>query len=195
MDKIYLEENMTYEVLITTKDNTKINTKPFGIRYKNNQIILNLFPNKTLENIKKNNEFIIQFTQNPLIYTKALLGQLKSDDYQDENILKDATYIIKAKATSITKKKQEDKYGKNIITTIKSEIISTKEIHPQISVINRATNKLIDLLVEYTRLNYTNKNHKIEYIKKLDDLQKFIIKTGNKNHIDSINLLKKEIEE
>ena len=52
---INLPENTIFEVLVTTTNNQKPHTKPFGMKIQDKQVVLTLFPNKTLNNIKNNN--------------------------------------------------------------------------------------------------------------------------------------------
>ena len=51
--EINLMENTIYEVIITSF-NKQVNFKPFGIKFNNKKVILNLYPNRTLKNIKTN---------------------------------------------------------------------------------------------------------------------------------------------
>ena len=190
---INLPENTIFEVLVTTTNNQKPHTKPFGMKIQDKQVVLTLFPNKTLNNIKNNKEFLIQFTLNPLIYTKASLNKLTSKDYQNNNILKEATVILRLKVNKIIELKNNDIYGENIITTIFSTVTDIKQENIQVPAINRATTKIIELLVDYTRYNYMDSNQKSSYINKIIESENIIRKTGNKNHNKSLNLIKKEL--
>lgn len=46
--EINLMENTIYEVIITSF-NKQVNFKPFGIKFNNKKVILNLYPNRTLK--------------------------------------------------------------------------------------------------------------------------------------------------
>ena len=192
--EINLMENTIYEVIITSF-NKQVNFKPFGIKFNNKKVILNLYPNRTLKNIKTNPEFLIQFTTNPLVYTKALLNKLTPSDYNKEYFLLDSNIVIKANVYSICEYVHEDNYGKVTLTQITANIGEIHEINNQPPVINRATNKIIDLLVDYTRIPYMNSTQKNDYINKLQNLSSVIKKSGNNQHIQSLKLLKKEIIE
>lgn len=187
-----MEEDTIYEVLITSKGDD-IHTKPFGIKINNNKLILNLYPNKTLSNLKKNNSFLVQFTSNPLLYTKALFNELDVNDYSEDYTLKDVSCVLKAKTIELKEHKVEDKFGKNSITTIISDIIDISIKKNQIPVINRATNLLIELLIDYTRYNFMNEVQKNYYIDKILKYENLIRKAGNYNHIQSLRIIKKEI--
>lgn len=188
---INLLEDTIYEVIITSWIED-VNFKPFGIKFSNNKVILNLYPNKTLYNLKVNPEFIIQFTQNPLIYTKALFNQLTTNDYDENYILHSSDFIINAKVSKIIPHNHKDEYGNVILTQIIADIIQINQINYTPPIINRATNKILDLLIEYTRLPFMDINKKNTYEDKLINSEDFIKKTGNKLHMQSLKILKKE---
>lgn len=193
-NNLNIEENTRYEVLVTThnKDDS-YNTKPFGVLFKKNNVILNLYPNATLENIKDNSSFIIQLSSNPLIFTKSLLDRLDSSDYNEEGILKKASCVLYVKAFDCVTIIHEDKYGDTPITRITSEITDTIMMCNSPSVINRTTNKIIELLVKLSRIKYMNKADLDLFEKQIDESLKFIIKEGNQDHISSLTLIKEEL--
>ncbi len=189
-DRLSLQNDTIYESLITTvnSDNT-INTKPIGIIFENNQIRLDLFYNRTLQNIKCNKIFTIEFTTSPLLYTKALFNKFNPTDYKKEgnyyNLLK-SDYVIHAKLIKIDKFMNKSK--------IIAEIVNEQEENNSIPTINRATNKIIELLVKYTRINFMTKEEKQLFKEEIIKSEGFIEKVGNQNHIESFNILKSEIE-
>ena len=193
-NNINIEEDTRYEALITTvgSDNS-YNTKPFGMVFKENVVKLNLYPNTTLKNIKDNPAFIIQITSNPLIFTKALLNKLDDSDYNEEGILNDVSYILYANAIDYMGVIQEDKYGKTQITKINAEITDVIKLNNSPSIINRTTNKIIELLVKLSRAQYLSKDEVLSFKKEIDDSLNFIVKEGNQNHIDSLTLIKQEL--
>ncbi len=193
-NNLNIEENTRYEVLVTTHNNDgSYNTKPFGVLFKNNDVILNLYPNTTLENIKDNPSFIIQLSSNPLVFTKALLNKLDSSDYNNEGIIKKTSCALYANAMDYVTIIHEDKYGDTPLCRITAEITDMILINNSPSVINRTTNKIIELLVKLSRINYMNSKQLDLFEKELDESLKFIIKEGNQDHIDSLTLIKEEL--
>ena len=189
MNKLNLEDNIIYEVLITTKSNNTYHTKPFGVQFRDNKVILNLYPNNTISNLKNNGQFIIEITNNPLLFTKATLNKLDGTDYNKGHLC-DSSVVIKASVESIDTKKISNKYG---ISTLFSVIASIKDyeiLDSKPPIISRATNKIIDLLIDYTRLEFFNQKQLNNYYKNLEDTALFINKTGNDLHKISIELLK-----
>lgn len=186
-----LEEKTIYEVLIATdnKDGT-CNIKPFGIKYENNHFTLNLFPNKTLLNIKNNKHFTLIFTQDSLLFTKSLFGFLSTDDLKKTYYSSVLCEVVKFSDKTII-----DNYGENITTTIMANPVKILEDKKTMPLINRATTNIIELLVEFSRYDFMDVDSKNNFIKKLDSTENLIKKIGNKKHYKSIELIKKELNE
>ncbi|MDO5851439.1 MAG: DUF447 family protein [Methanobacteriaceae archaeon] len=177
------EEDIIYESVITTKNNNgTLNTSLIGVINNNNHIQLKLYSNKTLKNILKNKEFILGLTTDPLLLTRIVLKKLNITDYQKikNNDCINMPLLLKLKMECYTQKEE--------IHIITAKIVETIQNKPEIPIINRATNKIVELLVDYTRL--TNKE---VYINKIDDNERIILKTGNKKHKIALELIKKSI--
>jgi len=185
------EEDMVYEVLISTKnEDGSLNVKPFGLKIKNNSFVLKLFPNKTFLNIKNNLVFTVYFLQDVLMFTKALTSNL---DY--EEFLNEINYEIPCKISNSSVSVIEDNYGKNITTTIIAEPIKIIEHKETLPIINRASNKIMELLIDFSRYDLMDVDAKSNFIEKINSSERIIRKTGNGKHLDSLNLLKKESKE
>ncbi|MBE6485244.1 MAG: DUF447 family protein [Methanosphaera stadtmanae] len=185
------EEDMVYEVLISTKnEDGSLNVKPFGLKIKNNSFVLKLFPNKTFLNIKNNLVFTVYFLQDVLMFTKALTSNL---DY--EEFLNEINYEIPCKISNSSVSVIEDNYGKNITTTIIAEPIKIIEHKETLPIINRASNKIMELLIDFSRYDLMDVDAKSNFIEKINSSERIIRKTGNGKHLDSLNLLKKELKE
>ena len=189
-----LDEHTTYEVLITTRNiDGTVHTKPFGIKLIDNKLILNLFPNTTLKNIQSNPNFKVQFSLNPLIYTKAFFNKLNKMDYIENEVLVCSDYIIDAKVEDILRFIQDDDYGTSVYYRITANIINFKKLKNRISTINRSTNIILDLLIKASRFYLMNSEEKNQLINEINKNYKFILKEGNQDHLDSLNLIKKEM--
>lgn len=195
LDDFFLEENVSYEVLITTCSGSSPNTKPFGIRIRNvDEVILKLYNNNTLKNITSSDEFLIQFTQDPLVYTKALFDKLTGEDYLPDNILRTATTTIKAQKQDMNPTTIKNQYGQSQLTIIKAKITRIQQHNTQIPVISRSTNKIIELLVKISRINMMTKEETEQLKKEIKKESKFIIKEGNQKHIDSLTLINSQMK-
>lgn len=189
-----LDEHTTYEVLITTRNiDGTVHTKPFGIKLIDNKLILNLFPNTTLKNIQSNPNFKVQFSLNPLIYTKAFFNKLNKMDYIENEVLVCSDYIIDAKVEDILRFIQYDDYGTSVYYRITANIINFKKLKNRMSTINRSTNIILDLLIKASRFYLMNSEEKNQLINEINKNYKFILKEGNQDHLDSLNLIKKEM--
>lgn len=186
-----LEEDVTYEVLVSTTDgDNNINIRPFGIRYEDNHFILNLYPNKTLHNIKISGNFIIYFTQDSLLFTKALLSDLTVEELSG---LVDCA--VECGVTEFESDFIDDVYGKNVTTKIIAKANNLIEYTDRLPIISRATNNIIELLVDFSRYHFMDKDARIIFNKKLELTENIIKRTGNKKHLQSLKMLKKELKQ
>ncbi len=184
-----LEEGMTYEVLISTENEDKSrNIKPFGLKVKDNLFFLKLFPNRTFFNIKRTEEFTVYFLHDVLIFAEALTSGL---DYG--NLLDKVNYEVGCKVLNSDAMGIEDAYGKNVTTTIMAKPLNIIEHKKSLPIINRASNHIMELLVDFSRYDLMDVDAKNNFIQKVDSSEKIIGKTGNKKHLDSLNLIKKEL--
>lgn len=194
-NNLNIEENTRYETLVTTlnRDNSH-HIKPMGVVFKKDTVILNIYPNNTLKNIKENNSFMVQLTYNPLMFTKALLDLLEADDFENSFILKDVSYVLYADVSDYVTLIKEDSYGKTVLTRIEAKITDVVQVNNMPSVLNRTTNKILELLVKLSRIRYMNKSELSQFDDEIEDSLRFIVKEGNQNHINCLTLIKKQVK-
>ena len=89
----------------------------------------------------------------------------------------------------------DDNYGKNVATTIIAKPTKIIEHKKTVPIINRASNQIMELLIHFSRYEFMDVDARNNFIQKLNYSEKIIIKTGNKKHLDSLNLLKKELKQ
>ena len=82
--EINLMENTIYEVIITSF-NKQVNFKPFGIKFNNKKVILNLYPNRTLKNIKTSQTIFNEYIDRQKKQLKQLAAKVVMGD-TDESI-------------------------------------------------------------------------------------------------------------
>lgn len=185
------EEDMTYEVLVSTKnEDASFNIKPFGLKIVDNSFVLKLFPSKTLSNIKSTGMLTVYLLQDVLIFTKALTSNLSRED-----LLGEVNYEITCEISNLDELSIEDDYGENITATIIAKPVKIIEHKKNLPLINRASNQIIELLVDFSRYDFMDVDARNNFIKKLNSSEKLIRKTGNKKHLDSLNILKKELKQ
>ncbi len=182
-----LEEGNIYEVLIATENGDgTLNIKPFGVKFEEQHFVLHLFPNKTLFNIKQKKSFTVYFTNDVLAYTNALFGLL--DDF-------DKDFAVECEVENISSDQVADSYGKNIAAIITAKVIKIIEHDKTLPIINRATNHIIDLLVEFSRYSFMDVDKQTQFVEKIESTENIINKCGNKKHKKALNLIKKELKQ
>lgn len=185
-----LENGTTYEVLISTEnEDGSFNVKPFGLKVKDNLFVLKLFPNRTFFNIKRTSQLTIFFSQDVLMFTKALTSRLDYDDF-----LAGVNCEIQCTVLDIDTNHVEDNYGKNVRVTIMAKPMEIIEHKRTLPIINRASNQIMELLVDFSRYHLMDADAKNNFIKKVRSAEIIIRKTGNKKHLDSLNIIKKELK-
>lgn len=188
----FLEEDVVYEVLLCSHDLDDNNhVRPIGMRFDGEFLVFSLFNNRTLANLVDNIHFSVFFTNDSLLYVLALLGSLQCDDYFWSNV----SHIFSCDVLSFDEKKIDDSYGTNTTTKIIAKVVNIKEINPTLPLINRATNNIIELLVDFSRFDLMDVYEKNNFYEKLDYCENIVNKTGNKKHKKAIQLIKKEIKE
>ncbi len=191
--KIEVEDNLIYEALVTSYCDDDVHTKAFGVIFKDRFIELNLYPCRTLYNLETNDHFLVQFTDNPLTFTRAVLGKLDCDDYTTDDVLESASIVFKLKVDSMNRHSVFDKYGVNTRTKITARILDTIVVKDKPYLINRATNHIIDLLVEYTRLNLYDSKQLDNFLKNIRACEGLLEKNSNDLHRQSLELIKNEL--
>ncbi len=184
-----LEENVIYEVLVVTGSGNAHNVSPFGLRYVDKSFVLDLFPNKTLLNIKKTNSFRVYFLYDALLFTRALL-----DDVSVSQLEESCHCSVLCDVGSMESGMLSDTRGKNIITRIIAKPTKIMTNNSTLPLINRATNHIIELLVDFSRYEYMDADVRSNFKEKVVMYEKIIIKTGNEKHKKAIKMIKERIE-
>ncbi|RAP44932.1 MAG: hypothetical protein BZ135_07180 [Methanosphaera sp. rholeuAM6] len=184
-----LERGSVFEVLVATENSGGcVNIKPFGVIYDGENFVLNLFSNESLLNVKDTGKLTIYFTDDALLFTRALIANLTADELTGS-----VACGVCCEVTVIGSSSVEDSIGKNTTSKIIAKPIKIKEYNKALPIINRATNHIIELLVDLSRYQYMNVHARNKFIEKILESEKTIRKTGNKKHEKAIKLIKKEI--
>lgn len=220
---IKMEKGQKYETIITTTNKssngtTEINSASIGVICSGKDTILcKIFKGShTLKNIIKNKRFIINITENPMLFTLATLKKLDSDEYTELSIphINGINYIdmkLKKADAYLIATVKDIKYGFDNTGTIDDDDDDDKDnsnydagiIKAEIESIiiekegarsfNRANSYVIESLVNYTRFDIVDNNTKTEYIKRLKEAKRVINRVGGKEHKLAINKIEKEI--
>lgn len=181
-----LDEGTVFEVLVATGCDDSFNVKPFGMMLVGGNVVLNLYPNRTLVNICEEGCFTVHFTADALLFTEGFFGLLCEDSLG----LVDCSVVCDVVAFS---SRIVDDNGKNIITTITAKPVKIIENNRTTTIINRSTNKIIELLVSISRFEYMDIDAMNKFYEKLESTDKYIQKNGNKKHKKAIKIIKKRV--
>ena len=114
LKKIGITTEERYECIYTTIDEEgNKNSAAIGLKYfGSDNIGCRIFEgSKTLENIQKTKKYVINITQDPLIFTKSTIDKLSDEYFTDDSdiaILKDAGSYIIVDVVDINEQKPEN---------------------------------------------------------------------------------------
>ena len=206
LTKIGMYKDQQYEVIITTIDNNgKSNAAPFGLRVlEDNEVFLRIFEGgTTIKNIKEKEEFIVNVTTDPLMFTLATTNTIP-DEYLTRISNKTATndelvYLTDADAYFICEVKnlkealREDDIKSSDVNYIKSEVIEINIKNKCVKPINRAIHALIEALVNYSRINIVDEDTQEYFIERFLESERIIKRVGNEEEKGSIQILKENL--
>lgn len=206
LTKIGMYKDQQYEVIITTIDNNgKSNAAPFGLRVLDgNEVFLRIFEGGiTIKNIKEKEEFIVNVTTDPLMFTLATTNTIP-DEYLTRISNKTATndelvYLTDADAYFICEVKnlkealREDEIKSSDVNYIKSEVIELNIKNKCVKPMNRAIHVLIEALVNYSRINIVDEDTQKYFLERFLESERIIKRVGNEEEKESIQILKENL--
>ena len=206
LTKIGMYKDQQYEVIITTIDNNgKSNAAPFGLRVlDDNEVFLRIFEGgTTIKNIKEKEEFVVNVTTDPLMFTLATTNTIP-DEYltrisnktQSSNELAyltdaDAYFICEVK--SLKTSLREDDIKSSDVNFIKSEVVKLNIKNKCVKPINRAIHALTEALVNYSRINIVDEDTRKYFIERFLESERVIKRVGNEKEKESIQILKDDL--
>ena len=205
LSKIGMEKGQQYEIIITTIDSDgNTNAAPFGLRVlENDEIFLRIFDGgNTIRNIKDKKEFIVNVTDNPLMFTLSSINTIP-----DEHLTKipkenselayltdaDAYFICEVKSIK-SSYRENDPIKDTGINFIKAEVIELNIKNKCVKPINRAIHALIESLVNYSRINIVDEEKQEYFLERFEESERIIKRVGNKEEKEAIELLKEDLK-
>ena len=205
LSKIGMEKGQQYEIIITTIDSDgNTNAAPFGLRVlENDEIFLRIFDGgNTIRNIKDKKEFIVNVTDNPLMFTLSSINTIP-----DEHLTKipkenselayltdaDAYFICEVKSIK-SSYRENDPIKDTGINFIKAKVIELNIKNKCVKPINRAIHALIESLVNYSRINIVDEEKQKYFLERLGESDRIIKRVGNKEEKEAIELLKEDLK-
>ena len=206
LTKIGMHEDQQYEVIITTIDKDgNSNAAPFGLRVLDkNEVFLRIFEGgNTIKNIKDKKEFIVNITNDPLMFTLATTNTIP-DDYLSRisnktksngelAYLTDADSYFICEVKSLKTSLREDDIKSSDVNFIKSEVVELNIKNKCVKPLNRAIHALIEALVNYSRINIVDEDTQKYFIERFRESERIIKRVGNEEEKESIQILKENL--
>lgn len=184
---IGLKKGIHYETIITTEYGGKSNSAPIGVICLNKDTIMCRIFNtsKTLKNIKKTKNFIVNITDDPLAFTYSTISTVPESYLKKDNSLKCSNSYFKCEVESIKNVVKDidpiNKSAKSVIRAKVIEICKNSEGKP----LNRA----MDLLVESAyNISKISKNPEY-YLKRFKEAKRVITKVGTREDKKAIRTM------
>lgn len=202
LSKVGIEKDLQYECITTTIDEDGIkNAGAFAFKYLGeDKVFCRIFEgSKTLKNIKESREYVVNITQNPLVFTYATLDCLGDEYYTDDDdiaILKNTPAYIIVDVEDIDAKTPENFpiKGDNSIYFITGKIREFIINDDYAQAFNRGMSGLIEGLVNFSRYKIVGEEQRKVYMDKLLENQKVINKVSDEKTKKAMDYLVKQYE-
>ena len=154
---------------------------------------------QTLKNIQETKQYVVNITQDPLIFTESTLDKLDSSYFTDDEdiaILKDTGSYLIVDVDEIRKASPEDFPIKNdasiffIYGTIKDFVINDESV----KAFNRGFSGLIESLVNYSRYKIVDDEKRQYYHSRLKENERIINKVSDDKTKQAMELVVGEYE-
>ena len=208
VSKIWMDKGQEYETIITTTDkNGNPNAAPFGVRVLDkDKIQLRIFEGgNSIKNIKDKEEFIVNITENPLMFTLSTINTIpeeyltKIDEKTKRNdemfyLTNADAYFICEVETLKTAFRENDPIKDTEINVIKADVVELNINNKCVKPLNRALHALIESLVNYSRISIVDENTQKHFIDRFLESERIIKRVGNKEEKESIQILKENLK-
>ena len=200
--KLGIEKDLQYECITTTvsKEGVK-NAGAFAFIYLgDDKVHCHIFEgSKTLKNILDTNEYVVNVTQDPLVFTYATLDCLDDEYYTDDEdiaIIKNSPAYIIVDVESVEIKTPENFpiKGDNSIYFITGKIREVIVNDENVQAYNRGMSGLIEGLVNFSRYKIVDDAKRKEYMDRLIENQRVIEKVSDEKTKKAMADLRAEYE-
>ena len=202
LTSVGIHTNLQYECITTTINSEKEkNSAAFAFIYLGeDQVMCRIFEgSKSLENIQKTRQYVVNITQDPLVFTLSTIDKLPDEYYTDDEdiaILKDSSAYMVIDVDEIEMKTPEDFPIKNdtniyfITGTIKDFVIRDESV----KAFNRGFSGLIESLVNCSRYKIVDGEKRKYYKDRLDENRRVIEKVSDEKTKKAMEILAEEYE-
>ena len=197
LSKVGVEKDLQYECITTTisKDGIK-NAGAFAFIYLGeDKVHCHIFEgSKTLKNILDTNEYVVNITQDPLVFTYATLNCLGDEYYTDDDdlaIIKDTPAYIIVDVEDVDVKTPENFpiKGDNSIYFITGKIREFIVNDDSARAFNRGMPGLIEGLVNFSRYKLVGEEQRKVYMDQLLENQRVINEVSDEKTKKAMNYL------
>ncbi|WP_295602225.1 DUF447 domain-containing protein [uncultured Methanobrevibacter sp.] len=194
--KVGIEKDIQYECITTTinRDGVK-NAGAFAFRYLGEDMVFSsIFEgSKTLKNMLDTREYVVNITQDPLVFTYVTLDCL-GDEYftsdDDIAIIKNTPAYIIVDVVDVEKKTLKDSNLYFVTGRIREFIINDENAQA----FNRGLSGLIEGLVNFSRYKIVDDEKRKEYMDRLVENKRIIDKVSDEKTRKAMADLKAEYE-
>lgn len=202
LGSVGIHMNLQYECITTTVNSKKEkNSAPFAFIYLGeDKVMCRIFEkSKSLKNILQTKQYVVNITQDPMIFTLSTIDRLPEEYYTDDDdiaILKDSGAYLIIDVDEIEMKTPEDFSIKNdtniyfITGTIKDFIIRDERI----KAFNRGFSGLIESLVNCSRYKIVDGEKRKYYKNRLEENRRVIEKVSDDKTKKAMEILTEEYE-
>lgn len=193
---------LQYETIYTTiSDDGVKNAAAIAFVYLGgDRVRCNIFDgSKTFRNISDSGEYVVNITQDPIIFTYSTIAGLDEcyfTDDEDRAILRDAGSYLVVDVKEVLEKSPRSYPVKSSrsLFEITGRIKHLEINDPSVKAFNRGLGCLIDSLVNYTRYHLASDEMKKFYDERVEENQRVINKVSDDETIKAIELLKNNQE-
>lgn len=202
LSEVGIEKDLQYECITTTINSDGVkNAGAFAFKYLgDDKVHCHIFEgSKTLKNILDNREYVVNITQDPLVFTYATLDCLGDEYYtsdEDIAIIKNTPAYIIVDVVNVEKKTPDDfpiKGDRNIYFIdgkIREFIINDDNAQA----FNRGLSGLIEGLVNFSRYKIVDDEKRKEYMDRLIENKRVIDKVSDERTQKAMADLKAEYD-
>ena len=202
LKSVGIHMNQQYECITTTINSKKEkNSAAFAFIYLGeDKVMCRIFEgSKSLKNIRETKQYVVNITQDPLIFTLSTIDKLPDEYYSDDEdiaILKDSGAYLVINVDEIEIKTPEDFPIKNdtniyfIKGTIKDFVINDMAAQA----FNRGFSSLIESLVNCSRYKIVDGEKKKYYKDRLEENKKIIEKVSDEKTKKAMEILAEEYQ-
>ena len=199
LSKIGMFKGQQYETIITTRDNEgNLNAAPIGVICRgNDKVMCRIFKGiTTLENIISQKEFVVNISQDPLLFTWSLLDNLEKKDFSQDISIKGIDCYFKCKVTDLKEAvKQSDPIRKKSEAIVIKADVTELIINKPVKVYNRSFGYVLESLVHMSGIDIADEKQRNDYLARLKEAYRVVKKVGSKKDKQAMDDIKNKLKE